>query len=253
MRDSTFVTYSSVSDPRFEHNGPVHVDPEGRTWFAPAQGGLYILQNGRVQAVASIPSDEVVYSITGRGDGVWAGRQRGGLTRLQFRNGAIASQSYTDANGLAQNSAYAVYESRDGSAWAGTLNGGVSRFKDGHFTTYTRSSGLASNTVSSILETRDGAMWFATPSGLSSFANGQWKTYATKEGLPSPEVNCVFEDASGTLWSETSAGLAFLASGRFQILRESPDVFREPIVGMAEDKRGSRPQTMFCAFRATNC
>jgi PAS domain S-box-containing protein len=35
--------------------------------------------------------------------------------------------------------------------WAGTLNGGVSRFKDGHFITYTTTNGLASNTVSSIL------------------------------------------------------------------------------------------------------
>jgi PAS fold/Two component regulator propeller len=54
--------------------------------------------------------------------------------------------------------------------WAGTLNGGVSKFKDGHFTTYTTTNGLASNTISSILETREGAMWFATPSeytGLS--------------------------------------------------------------------------------------
>ena len=238
IRDSTFVTYSSASDPRFEHNGPVYVDAEGRTWFAPARGGLYIFQNGVVQAVTSIPADEVVYSIGGGDDGVWAGRQRGGLTRLQFRNGAIASQSYTEANGLAQNSVYAVYEGRDGSAWAGTLNGGVSKFKEGRFTTYTRSNGLASNTVSSMLEARDGAMWFATPSGLSSFANGQWKTYATTEGLPSPEVNCLFEDSSGTLWAETSAGLAFLASGRFQILHEAPDVLREPIVGMAEDKGG---------------
>jgi signal transduction histidine kinase/ligand-binding sensor domain-containing protein len=238
IRDSAFVTYSSVSDRRFEHNGPVYVDPEGRTWFAPAEGGLYILQNGRVQPVTSIPPNEVVYSINGSADVVWAGRQRGGLTRLQFRNGALASQSYTEANGLAQNSVYAVYESRDGSAWAGTLNGGVSKFKDGHFTTYTTSNGLASNTVSSILETRDGAMWFATPSGLSSFSNGQWKTYATKERLPSPEVNCLFEDSSGTLWSGTSAGLAFFASGRFQILHESPDVLREPAVGIAEDKSG---------------
>jgi signal transduction histidine kinase/ligand-binding sensor domain-containing protein len=238
IRDSAFVTYSSVSDRRFEQNGPVYVDPEGRTWFAPAEGGLYILQNGRVQPVTSMPPDEVVYSISGSADGVWAGRQRGGLTRLGFRNGAIASQSYTEADGLAQNSAYAVYESRDGSAWAGTLNGGVSKFKDGHFTTYTTSNGLASNTVSSILETHDGAMWFATPSGLSSFSNGQWRTYTTAEGLPSPEVNCLFEDSSGTLWSGTSAGLAFLASGRFQILHKSPDVLREPAVGMAEDKSG---------------
>jgi ligand-binding sensor domain-containing protein len=175
IRDSAFITYSSVSDRRFKHNGPVYVDPEGRTWFAPARGGLYVLQNGRVQPVTSIPPNEVVYSISGRADVVWVGRQRGGLTRLRFRNGAIASQSYTEANGLAQNNAYAVYESRDGSVWAGTLNAGVSKFKDGHFTTYTTANGLVSNTVSSILETRDGAMWFATPTGLSSFSNGQWK------------------------------------------------------------------------------
>src|SRR5258708_7787901 len=237
--DSAFITYSSVGDYRFEHNGPVYVDREGRTWFAPAQGGLYVLSNGRVQAVPSIPPNEVVYSISGWADVVWAGRQRGGLTRLQFRNGAIASQSYTKANGLAQNSAYAVYESRDGSAWAGTLNGGVSKFKDGHFTTYTTTNGLASNTVSAILETHDGAMWFATPNGLSSFSNGQWRTYTTAEGLPSPEVNCLFEDSSGTLWSGTSAGLAFFASNRFQILHESPDVLREQVVGMAEDKSGA--------------
>jgi ligand-binding sensor domain-containing protein len=175
IRDSAFVTYSSARDRRFEHNGPVDVDPEGRTWLAPAQGGLYVLLNGRVQPVPSIPPNEVVYSIDGRADVVWVGRQRGGLTCLRFRNGAIASQSYTEANGLAQNSVYAVYESRDGSVWAGTLNGGVSKFKDGHFTTYTTTNGLASNTVSSILETRDGAMWFATPSGLVPFqtANGE--------------------------------------------------------------------------------
>ncbi len=142
VRDSAFVTYSSVSDRRFEHNGPVYVDLEGRTWFAPGRGGLYFLQNGHVQPVTSIPVNEVIYSISGWGDVVWAGRQRGGITRLQFRNGAIQTQSYTKANGLAQNSAYAVYESRDGSVWAGTLNGGVSKFKDGHFTTYTTTNGL---------------------------------------------------------------------------------------------------------------
>ena len=114
IRDSAFVTYSSVSDHRFEHNGPVYVDPEGRTWFAPAQGELYVLQNGRVQPVSSIPPIEVVYSISGRANAVWVGRQRGGLTRLRFRNGVIASQSYTEANGLAQDSVYAclLYTSR---------------------------------------------------------------------------------------------------------------------------------------------
>src|SRR5882762_9866824 len=81
-------------------------------------------------------------------------------------------------------------------------------------------------------------MWFATPNGLSSFSNGQWRTYTTVEGLPSPAVNCLFEDSSGTLWSGTSVGLAFFASNHFQVPHESPDVLREQIVGMAEDKGG---------------
>jgi PAS domain S-box-containing protein len=236
IRDSAFVTYSSVDDSRFQHGGPIYVDQEGRTWFAPAQGGLYVLQNGRVQPVRSVPANDVVYSITGAANAVWAGSQRRGLLRLQSRNGAISSQSFTQANGLAQNSVYAVYESRDGSVWAATLNGGVTKFKDGHFTTSTTADGLASNTVLSILETRDGAMWFATPSGLSSLSNGQWRTYTTVEGLPSPEVNCLLEDSSGTLWIGTSAGLAFFVSNRFQVPHELPDVLRGQIVGMAEDK-----------------
>src|SRR6202007_474324 len=74
--------------------------------------------------------------------------------------------------------------------------------------------------------------------GLASFSNGQGKTYTTEDGLPSPEVNCLFEDSSGILWSGTSGGLAFLASNRFQVPRESPDVLRKQIVGMAEDKGG---------------
>ena len=239
IRDSAFVTYSIATGLPFERNGPIYVDADNRTWFAPAQGGLYVFQNGRVQPVIStVPVNDVVYSISGSGDEVWLGRQRGGLTHVQFRNGAIRGQTYTEANGLAQNSVYSVYESRDGSVWAGTLNGGVSKFKNGHFTTYTTANGLASNTVSSILETRDTAVWFATPSGLSSFSNGRWRTYTTVDGLPSPEVNCLFEDTSGTLWSGTSAGLAFFASNRFQVPHESPDVLREQILGMAEDKSG---------------
>src|SRR6476646_9991371 len=74
IRDSAFVTYSSVNDPHFEHNGPIYVDREGRTWFAPTQGGLYVLQNGRVRPITSIPPNEVVYSIAGGGDHVWVGR-----------------------------------------------------------------------------------------------------------------------------------------------------------------------------------
>ncbi|HUB52879.1 MAG TPA: two-component regulator propeller domain-containing protein [Terracidiphilus sp.] len=239
IRDSTFLTYSPAIDSRFERDGPVFVDKENRTWFAPAQGGLFALKNGSIQSISTgIPANDVVYSISGGGNDLWVGRQHGGLTHLLLRGGELTSQTYTQTNGLAQNSVYTVYRSDDGSVWAGTLSGGVSRFKDGRFTNYTMANGLASNSISAILETRKQEMWFATNSGLSSLSNGQWRSYTSRDGLPSDSVNCLFEDSAGTLWIGTSGGLADYVADRFQVPSALPPDLREPVFGLAEDKNG---------------
>ncbi len=241
IRDTPFLTYGPTDGLPSETNGPVYVDDQNRTWFAPAEGGLYSLKDGRVQKVklAAELDKDVVYSIAGRKGEVWIGRQHGGLTSLQYSDGTTKAQTYTEANGLAQNSVYAVYQSADGTVWAGTLSGGVSRFKDGRFTTYTTASGLASNTVNSILETRDGTFWFATPNGLTSMSNALWRTYSTPNGLPSEDVSCLFEDSSGILWAGTSNGLAFFDSVHLNVPQNVPELLRGQILGVAEDKSGS--------------
>src|SRR5262249_2606232 len=158
---------------------PVYVDEEGRTWFAPLAGGLYWKkgrQIGRVDEAGL--GHEVVYSIHGRVGEIWVGREQGGLTVLRRNGSAWVAKTYTQADGLAQNSVYAVHVSRDGTVWAGTLRGGLSAFKNGRFTTYSSGDELASNTVMSIAESPDDTMWFATPNGLSRLANGQWRVFA---------------------------------------------------------------------------
>ncbi|HEX5689813.1 MAG TPA: two-component regulator propeller domain-containing protein, partial [Roseiflexaceae bacterium] len=161
VRDSAFVSYDT------EKSGPLYVNDDGHAWFAPTTGGLCWLDTeGHTRRVAAL-DDDVVYSITG-GDGeLWVGRQRSGLTRLR---GTGAAVTYTQADGLAQNSVYAVHRARDGSVWAGTLNGGASRFSNGKFTTFTIADGLASNAVTALLESADGTIWFATPNGLSALS-----------------------------------------------------------------------------------
>jgi len=250
IRDSVFVTYTLTAGSAHSKDGgpvdagpidagPIYVDSENRTWFAPAGGDLYVMKDGRVQALkSSLLHKEVIYSITGRKNEIWIGTQHSGLKRLEYRNGLIDVKTYTQANGLAENSVFAVYQSQDGAVWAGTLTSGISKFKDGRFVTYTTVDGLASNTVSAILETRDGTIWVATPNGLSSLSRGHWTTYATGDGLPSNSVNCLFEDSSGVLWIGTSRGLAFFKSGRVQVPRDAPDSLREELFGMSEDKEG---------------
>ncbi len=239
IRDSAFLTYSTAAGLPSETNGPVYIDSENRTWFAPAQGGFYLLDGGKVRPVEpALLAKDVIYSISGRNHEIWIGRQRGGLTRLDYNNGIITSHTYTRTNGLAQNSVYAVHQARDGAVWAGTLSGGVSKFKDGQIVTYTTKNGLASNTVASIIETRDGAVWFATPNGLSVLSNGHWTTYAARDGLPSDDVNCLFEDSLGVLWIGTSNGVALFSSGRVQAPRDVPGMLRSQIHGTAADKKG---------------
>jgi signal transduction histidine kinase len=240
LRDSIFVTYSAVEGIPAQNNGPVYVDAENRTWFGPNTGGLYWLKNGQVERVTSGGlGNDVIYSITGDETGLWVGRQKGGLTHLSYKAGSYKAETYTETQGLAQNSVYSLNRNRDGSVWAGTLSGGVSQFVGGKFANYTTRDGLVSNTVDAIVEGSDGTMWFATLNGLSALAKGRWRTFKVSDGLPSDRVNCLFEDDLGVLWVGTDDGPAFLNSNRFQTPATVPASLRESILGFAADRTGS--------------
>jgi len=240
LRDSTFVTYSLPEGLPTDGSNPVFVDSEGRMWFPPITGGLWWAKgtNRGTVNIAGLEND-VVYSITGGNGELWVGRQRGGLTELRPSGPAsFTAKTYTHDDGLAQDSVYSVYRSRDGTVWAGTLSGGVSKLSGGAFTTYTTANGMASNTVASMLETSDGTMWFATPDGLTALAKGRWKTWTTSNGLPSENVNCLLEDSKGVLWAGTTGGLAFRGTRGFQTLAGEPAPLRAQILGLAEDAEG---------------
>jgi signal transduction histidine kinase/ligand-binding sensor domain-containing protein len=239
-RDPMFTTFSTAEGLPSDAIGPVYVDAAQRTWFAPIDGGLYWLQDGRVHHVGEAGLDaDVVYSIGGRGDEIWIGRQRGGLTRLRVQNGVVTATRFTQADGLAQDNVYAVHQTRDGAVWAGTLSAGVSRFKDGVFTNYDTTNGLSSNTVTAILESSDGTIWLGTPNGVSALAKSGWRRFADGEGLPANDVNALYEDGQHIVWAGTAAGVTPLQPGGVRVLLNVPPALRTSVLGLAEDATGS--------------
>ncbi len=239
LRDTPFVAYSRPEGLPSGGDSPVFVDPAGRTWFAPVSGGLQWFRDEQRGRVSNDGIDrDLVYSITGRNDDLWIGRQRGGLTHLRPQGASFGSVTYRQADGLAQNSVYSVYQAQDGTVWAGTLTGGVSHVAMGRLTTYSTANGLISNTVNSMIEGTDGSMWFATPAGLSVLSQSRWQSFTKSEGLPSDEANCLLLDSTGVLWVGTTAGLAFRASSGFQAPAGAHGALLEPILGMAEDRFG---------------
>jgi signal transduction histidine kinase/ligand-binding sensor domain-containing protein len=239
LRDSAFVTYSDPEGLPTNGSNPVFVDAELRLWFPPVTGGLWWVKDDRHGRITNDGLDrDVIYSIAGRNDQLWVGRQHGGLTQLWNENGSFQAKTYTHADGLAQDSVYSVDVARDGTVWAGTLSAGASMLRNGRFTNYSTADGLASNTVAAMLESKDRTMWFATPSGLNAFANGRWQTYTPRNGLPAENVNCLLEDSTGVLWVGTAAGLAFRGSEGFHRPGNAPASFDAQILGIAEDKYG---------------
>jgi ligand-binding sensor domain-containing protein/signal transduction histidine kinase len=240
LRDGVFATFSTAQGLPAGTYGPVFVDGD-RTWIAPLAGGLYSIAGGqRIEpvSVAGLAND-VVYSISGGGGDVWLARQRGGLTQLvQTSGGAVTARTFRKADGLAQDNVYAVHRARDGAVWAGTLSAGLSRLKDGRFTTFTTEDGLASNTVNAIAEAGDGGVWLATPNGVNHQQGTGWRKLATSDGLPSNDVNTLFEDSARNMWIGTAAGLALARGGRVLAGFQPPDHLRSSIVGIAEDRSG---------------
>ncbi len=241
IRDGVFTTYTATEGLPAATQGPVYTDDDDRSWVAPSTGGLFWFRRGQVERVtAGGVATDVVYSIAGRTNEVWIGRQRGGLTRLRATgSSAIAADTFTQADGLAQNSVYAVAGAPDGSVWAGTLSGGVSHLVDGRFTTYTVTDGLASNTVSTILVGRNGTIWFGTPNGVSALSAGRWRSFTTRDGLPSNEVNALTEDNDGRLWLGTPSGLAVIVDGKATSAGGSHHSLAAAVLGMASDDAGA--------------
>ena len=222
---------------------PVYVDGQNTVWVASSEGGLYqVGESGVSRCKPEVFGNDVVYSLSGRDGDIWAGRQNGGITHLRRSAGGITSQTFTAADGLGQNTVFSVFEAQDGTVWAGTLSAGLSRFKDGRWSTVTTADGLPSDAVSAITEDSGGDLWVGTPNGLASLSNNHWRVYNQRDGLPSDDITSVLpdleRDGSPIVWVGTARGLAIFRSGKIESLHSDSDVMHEPIWGMTRDRSG---------------
>ena len=211
---SACATASSRPTPRPQGlpaatQGPVYADDDERIWFAPSTGGLYWFRRrpGRPRHGRRCLATDVVYSIAGRGNEVWIGRQRGGLTRCARPVPPPSPPIPSPRPTAWRRTASTPSQSRPTAAvWAGTLSGGVSHLGDGRFTTYTVADGLASNTVATIVDGRrrhDVVRYAERRQRLSA---GRWRSFTTRDGLPSNEVNALFEDTTAGFGSGRQQG-----------------------------------------------
>ena len=146
--------------------------------------------------------------------------------------------TWTQEQGLPQDTIRAIAQTGDGYLWLGTEEG-LARFDGYEFVTFDKArADLPSNSITALAAERGGALWIGTASGLTRFDGRRFRTYTTADGLPDNAVSSLLLDRSGALWIVAGGALSHFADGKFTTFapgRRMPvDIVR--VVG--EDPRG---------------
>jgi signal transduction histidine kinase len=130
----------------------------------------------------------------------------------------LGHQSWTTENGLPQNSAHAIFQSRDGYLWIAT-EGGIARFNGIEFKVFQRENtpAITSDDISCFAQGNDDALWIGTADGVLRYHQGSFQHYGTAQGLPSSDVLSIAAH-DNSIYVLTGAGLAQFNGNGFSTL-----------------------------------
>jgi ligand-binding sensor domain-containing protein/signal transduction histidine kinase len=184
--------------------------------------------------------------------------------------------SFTETEGLPDNSVGPVVEDTGGKIWIGTA-GGLAGFENGNFKNFTTEQGLARNVIQTLHVRSDGTILVGTSAGLQYFNGAQFNPQnkpldlttsaitsmaGTKGGdlwlgtldgllhvdgaghqttvtLPNSRVSALHLDRDGALWIGTAGGVARLQHGRLETFTTADGLSSNLVLSFFEDREGS--------------
>jgi ligand-binding sensor domain-containing protein len=213
----------------------IHRDRAGRLWLG-GDNGLYRAQKDG--AFVPIRRDDPLlspqvraYFETPQGR-LWF-LFDGGIVRVEGDDVRVFSEGRRYPRGAQ------VIEDRDGNLWIGSQRG-LTRFREGRWTTFTSRDGLPDDDVTALHEDREGSLWVGTRSGgIAQF------TDRVVETVPGPplvrelsRVNSVCQDRTGAYWFASRVGLARWKGVEARLYTQRDGLPAEQVLVVAPGARG---------------
>ena len=161
-----------------------------------------------------------------------------------------AIRTFSDREGLPQNTVHAITRDGQGYLWVGTQDG-AGRWNGRTWTTIDMPDRQVSNYVRAVLPARDGSVWFGREDGgvVRLLPGGSrpvpppesFVVYDAAAGLPAPRVNQMLQTRDGEIWAATlGGGAARFAGDRFEAVSEGLTDLRLWALAEIEDDDGRR-------------
>ncbi len=192
-------------------------DSSGRLWALDFNAGIYRFDNGRFVAIATpstgLPTPQILSLMFNLGASreLWVGTAGRGLLRLKLG----AWRAFGTAQGLPNPGSFATLQRKDGTWWAGTMDG-LATWDGAKWMPFSMPAAFTHKVVLGLAEV-DGDLWVGTNAGAARLHGRVWTGYFRKDGLPDESVHC-FGTSEGQIWAGTENGIA-----RFDGHRWIPD------------------------------
>jgi ligand-binding sensor domain-containing protein/signal transduction histidine kinase len=190
-------------------------DREGGLWIGTEGGGVTRLHLGRFVTLTTwdgLPSN-IVQGLQEDASGrIWIRTQAG---MCVWRRGAflpvVASEAPLEEAlrdvALPTASVGVVKRLSDGQLWAGTQEGGLLCFRNGHWANIPSPSEAGRHPVRCLFEDREKNLWVGTDGGgLVQLKPRRLLTLDARDGLPNEFILSMAEDGAGGLWLSASGG-----------------------------------------------
>ena len=151
-----------------------------------------------------------VYAILQARDGYLWFTTLDGLVRYDGVRFKVFDKGNT--KGISSNRFTRLFEDDSGDLWAGTEDGGLTRYHGGEFRTYTTDDGLPGNWVLNIQNDIGGYLLILTDRGLVRWKDGRFTAYEPPPGAGDNPY--IYVGRSGEHWFADRSGLHRLAEGR---------------------------------------
>ena len=190
------LPFPNVSDSDF---GTVFQDADGTIWICSTR--LFRIAHN-VMVPYSFPGLKNVTIRTmlrERSGALWIGTMGRDAYRIEC-NGRITR--YVIGNSYVRG----FLQTEDGSVWIAT-DGGVSRWKNGHFDGFHHVAGAVRMNVTSFASGPGDSLWIGTPHGLRFFRDNRFASEPPMDQLNDKSVWALHKDSNGVLWIGTDSGL----------------------------------------------